>query len=189
MRQKFLGVRWMFLGVILIGVAFVYYLSWATQDLQKVQASLVKKYPGVDHLQIEALAQYIQTAPDGFILFDVRERVEYDISHLPGAVWVEPGMERTAFLTAHGPKLAGKTAVFYCSVGVRSSGLLARVQNDLSQQGAVGTYNLTGGIFAWHNQSRGLVNGQSTTDMIHPYNQHWGKLIKRRTHIRYEPVP
>ncbi|MBL4853260.1 MAG: rhodanese-like domain-containing protein [Robiginitomaculum sp.] len=185
-------------------------MSVSAQDLQKVQASLVKKYPGVDHIKIELLAQELQRAPDAFVLFDVREKAEYDVSHLPGAIWVEPGMTGTAFLTAHGQKIAGKMVVFYCSVGVRSSGLLdrvqnARVQNELYRQEAMEAYNLTGGLFAWHNQGRGLVrglvpglipglvpglvNGHSPTDLIHPYNQQWGKLIKRRTHISYESAP
>ncbi len=180
-------MRWLLFIVVIIGVSAVLWLSVSAQNLQKVQASVAKKYPQLNHIQAGQFSKEIDRQPDNFVIFDVRERQEYEISHLPGAIWVEPGMSRTVFLNTHGQNLAGKTAVFYCSVGRRSSDMLSRVHTDLTQKGAPRSYNLTGGIFAWHNEGYGLVNDISATENIHPYNSQWGKLIERRDHISYKP--
>ena len=75
--------------------------------------------------------------------------------------------------------LKGKTVVFYCSVGVRSSALAESVKADLLAAGTKEVVNLEGGIFGWHNQSRPLVDKSGPTTFVHPYNAYWGRLLTR----------
>ncbi len=76
-------------------------------------------------------------------------------------------------------RVNGKTAVFYCSVGVRSSRLAERVAQGLKARGAVAVDDLAGGIFAWHGEARPLVDAKGPTDFVHPYDATWGRLLAR----------
>ncbi len=123
-------------------------------------------------------------AQESYVVFDVREADEYAVSHLKEARWVDPDISAAQFAKQFAADLQDKTAVFYCSVGVRSSQLIERLQ----QAGSVGPmFNLTGGIFRWHGKHLSLVNeAQLPTDSIHPYNKFWGKLAPRQQGLRYQ---
>ena len=82
----------------------------------------------------------------------------------------------------------GKTVVFYCSVGVRSSKLAARLQKALTARGAKAVYNLQAGIFNWHNEHRPLTTGSAPTSFVHPFDDHWGQLVERRDLLSYRPA-
>ena len=83
--------------------------------------------------------------------------------------------------------MKGKTVVFYCSVGVRSSSKASELEAIIKRAGAVASYNLTGGLFYWHNQSLPVVQDKDTaTQYIHPYNDYWGQLISNDDAIRYQ---
>ena len=99
------------------------------------------------------------------MVFDVRTPAEYAVSHLPGAVNVDPDMPAADFLARYGDSVDGKTAVFYCSVGVRSSRLASRVARELKARGAVAVDDMAGGIFAWHGEARPLVDAEGATDV------------------------
>lgn len=126
----------------------------------------------------EELSRRLQRAGD-VVLFDVREPDEHAVSRIPGAVRVDPATTTQSFLGQHAKALAGKTAVFYCSVGVRSSALAASVQKELVASGTTGIHNLRGGIFGWHNAGRALEDSKGATPLVHPYDAHWGKLVVR----------
>lgn len=153
-------------------------------DLAAIELDVARRWPEVSQLPREQMSAILAASGDGAVLFDVREADEYTVSHLPGAVRVDPGVTREEFLARHGAALSGKTAVFYCSVGVRSSLLADRVREGLSRAGAAGVYNLRGGVFAWHNEARPLVDGQGPTDRVHGYDARWGKLVQRQDKVR-----
>lgn len=115
----------------------------------------------------------------GVVLFDVREREEYARSHIPGAVHIPPDMSAQAFAALHGDRLRGKTAVFYCAVGVRSSLFLGKARGTLARHGARDAYNLRGGIFRWHIEGRPLEAGGAPATGVHPYDEAWGALLAR----------
>ena len=117
----------------------------------------------------------------------MREVDEFAVSRLPGAVRVQPGMSAAKFVAQYGALTKGKQVIFYCSVGVRSSKFAEAVKKQLANQGASGVANLTGGIFRWHNEQRELVNGNGQTDIVHPYNRRWGRLVNRKSQLRYDP--
>lgn len=105
------------------------------------------------------------------VLLDVRSQREFQVSHLPGARRVTPGMV---------PKLdvpKSTPIVTYCSVGYRSAGC-ARA---LRAMGFKHVWNMEGSIFEWAKEGRPLVDatGASTTK-VHPYNRYWGWLLTGR---------
>ncbi len=72
-------------------------------------------------------------------------------------------------------------------VGYRSSNMAEILVNQSPAHSSENVANLRYGLFGWHNQQRKLVNGKSPTDLIHPYNFWWGRLIERRESTSYKP--
>ena len=156
-------------------------------ELTKIHKKIEAKYASVEHIDGD---DYAKLDPSQIVVFDVRERSEFDVSHLDGAVQVDPGISADAFAEQYKEQLNGKTVVFYCSVGRRSSKLADRVDGVLAQNGASASYNLIGGLFQWRNEERSLMSqAGGTTDAIHPYNAFWGRLIEDKSAIRYRPSP
>ncbi len=125
--------------------------------------------------------------PDSLIIFDVRRPIEYQVSHIDNAIQVDPKITASDFFDQFGDELEGKTAVFYCSVGRRSSKLLSVLDKRLSELGVENAYNLEGGIFNWRNENKILMRNKKPTKEIHPYNFYWGRLINDRKSIQYKP--
>jgi len=154
-------------------------------NLQSTIEDVARRWPDIGHIAPARLAALM--ADGQAVLFDVRTPAEYRVSRLPGAVRVEPGMRAAAFLDRYGDTVEGKTAVFYCSVGVRSSRLAERVAKALKARGATAVDDLAGGIFAWHGEARALVDAVGPTDFVHPYDASWGRLLGRPGLARTEP--
>jgi len=146
-------------------------------SLQATIEDVVHHWPDIRHIAPAELDGLI--AAGTVVLFDVRTPAEYAVSHLPGAVNIDPDMPSAAFLERYGDSVKGKAAVFYCSVGVRSSTLAERVAAGLKARGATAVDDLAGGIFAWHGQRRALVDAKGPTDFVHPYDSTWGRLLAR----------
>lgn len=114
-----------------------------------------------------------QNELENYLILDVRAQEEYEVSHIPGAVQVNP--ESTEFdesiLNSEKPVLV------YCSVGLRSEKLGERLQQanpDLK------VYNLNGGIFQWSNQEKKLVdNTEQPTKSVHTYNAAWSFWVSK----------
>jgi len=154
--------------------------------LDAVRGKVRQDFASVEQLSTRALAeQMARGAP--LALFDVREQGEYAVSRIKGAERVDPGIWRGSFMSRFDDKLRGKTVVFYCAVGVRSSRLASSVQAALKEQGATAVYNLDGGVFAWHNEARALVNGKGMTQFVHPFDTYWGQLVTRRALVSTLP--
>lgn len=158
------------------------------RTLSSVVRDVSSKHQSLAHIHPSDLATRL-TKPNDIVLFDVREEEEFAVSHLDGAIRVSPGIWRSTFLSRYRETLAGKTVVFYCSVGVRSSSLAESVKGDLLASGIKEVANLEGGIFAWHNQSRPLVDGQGRTEFVHPYDAYWGRLLTRQDLARKTARP
>ena len=145
------------------------------------------QYANVRHMIPGELSALRTKAPNKVLLLDVREPAEHAVSHLAGAVRVSPALTAEEFTRTFANTLKGRTVVLYCSVGVRSSRLASRVQATARKAGAMAVYNLAGGVFNWHNQSRPLTSSAGRTDRIHPYNWRWSRLLERRSLISYKP--
>ena len=153
--------------------------------LGKIHQDIVSDYPALSHISRTELQSRLK-AKDILIL-DTRPIKEYNVSHIPGAIQVEPKMDAKAFLSTFGPQLRNKNLIVYCSVGRRSSILGNRLQSTIMSAGAQSIANLEGGLFGWHNDGRPLENTAGPTNDIHPYNVFWGRLIEDKEDIRYRP--
>lgn len=134
----------------------------------------------------QALARYnSQTVPyitvrdllktEGFLLLDTRKEVEYQVSHLPNALWVgyaDFNLEKVM------EKVTDKNTplVVYCSIGVRSED----IGEKLLAAGYTNVTNLFGGIFEWKNQGNAVYDTLNMeTNKVHAYDKEWAKLLNR----------
>jgi rhodanese-related sulfurtransferase len=173
------------LGAAGLAIVLAPPVTGAPATLQATIADVARRWPGIGHIAPAQLATRI--AEGSVVLFDVRTPAEYAVSHLPGAVHVEPDTQPADFLKRYGDAVKSKAAVFYCSVGVRSSTLAERVAQGLQARGATAVDDLAGGIFAWHGEGRVLVDARGATDFVHPYDSSWGRLLARPELARNTP--
>jgi rhodanese-related sulfurtransferase len=109
-------------------------------------------------------------------LLDVRGLAEYEISHLQHARQVSPSAKIADL------KLPRDAAIVaYCSVGYRSSNFVQRLRTA----GYTNAHNLHGSLFTWANEGRPIYSGAAVSSnspmsapVVHPYNAHWGLLLK-----------
>ncbi len=153
----------------------------SSTDLGEVHRSIESRFDQISHLDADTFSAL---SGDDLVVFDVREKREYEVSHIEGAVWIDPNISAADFIKRYGVQAAGKDVVFYCSVGERSSRLAQRVSEMESASFKV--HNLEKGIFGWHNEGRALARGEKTTDQIHPFDEKWGQLITRQDKVSYE---
>lgn len=147
--------------------------------LDATESMIEKNYP-VPLVSSRELSAMLQTGKE-IALFDTRTHEEYQKSHLPEAVLVTPQTTTDDFIREYGDSIRGKTVVFYCSVGQRSSDFLNRVYKACKTAGAKECYNLRGGIFRWYNDGHPVVNENGETDDIHGYNPLWSMMIEKRS--------
>ncbi len=108
---------------------------------------------------------------DSFTVLDTREREEYEVSHLPKAIYVDFSDFSEVELSSFSLQ---KPIVVYCSIGYRSE----KIGEKLIAQGYE-VYNLYGGIFHWVNSGfKCLTTTNVETTKVHPYSDEWGKYLK-----------
>ncbi|MBL8564768.1 MAG: hypothetical protein JNM89_03520 [Hyphomicrobiaceae bacterium] len=162
--------------------------SAEVQDsLAKFEQEVARDYPAIAHVAPVELEAQVAHAAGDVLLIDARGVGETDVSRLPGAIPVDPDIATDAFVARFAEAAKGRDVVIYCSVGVRSSKLAARVRDAMIAQGARRVANLRGGIFAVHNARRKLVDSLGETYWVHPYSWWWSRYLERRELTRYEP--
>ncbi len=172
----------------LLGLAVLTSPAFALNaGLHQVHQRIESRLGSVSHLPADVLATRLAETRSEAVLFNVRKPAEFAVSHLPGAIQVDPDIDEQSFLKAFGSLVANKQVVMYCSVGWRSSTLADSVQRQLVETGAKSVQNLKGGIFHWHNEERPLHKDSRPTRAIHPYNAFWGWLIDDGASIRRNP--
>ena len=165
-----------------IGVALII-VAPCSKSLSKVHAGIEKAYENVSHIESRTLRQM---ESNDVVIFDVREFDEYQVSHIKGAIQLDPDMDSEDFEDEYSELIEDKVVVFYCSVGVRSSAQASSLEYVLNDAKVAAAYNLKGGLFQWHNESHPVVKDTDTsTEDIHPYDDDWGKLIENEQSIRY----
>ena len=153
-------------------------------NLEKIQIDIEEEYPHITHINGDKFSKLDKQTT---IVFDVREKEEFNVSHIENAIQIAPDINSKKFINQYSSQLKEKHIVFYCSVGRRSSALASRLKPLLAEQGVQEIYNLKGGIFLWHNQNRTLVQQDQPTQFIHPFNGRWGKLLKNSQFIKFSP--
>lgn len=107
------------------------------------------------------------------IFLDIREPVEYALSHIPGAINV--GYQKVDWEKIATLDKAAKIIV-YCSIGIRSQ----EIGKQLQQKGFSDVSNLYGGIFLWADQGRKMQDNQGNKiAKVHGYNWWWGRWVKK----------
>ncbi|MEM7355638.1 MAG: rhodanese-like domain-containing protein [Acidobacteriota bacterium] len=133
------------------------------------------EFPEVEQVSVERLSSWLDSDEPPPLLLDVREDAEFRVSHLPGAIRIDPDVRK--------PKLPEgidmeTPIVAYCSVGYRSSALVER----LRRQGYTRVMNLEGSIFEWANEGYEVVRDEVEVLEVHPYDETWGRWLAPELH-------
>lgn len=109
-----------------------------------------------------------------YLILDARERVEYDISHIPNAKYI--GSDDPDWQVMHGISKDKPIAV-YCSIGYRSE----KIAEQLKKKGFTNVSNVYGSIFEWVNRGYPVVeeNGEETKK-LHGYSRAWGIWVNNK---------
>lgn len=134
--------------------------------LDDVKSQTANRQSEVRHVNPATAAEWI--ADRSPLLLDVRTEEEFAVSHLRGALRVEPG---GAVLNRDDKD---QLIVCYCSVGVRSATYARR----LIDAGYTNVYNMNGSIFQWANEGRPVYRGDQRVEEVHPFDRRWGLLLK-----------
>lgn len=109
---------------------------------------------------------------DEYVILDAREKSEYEVSHIPNAIYVgydDPELETIESIDK------GKKLLFYCSIGYRSE----KIGEKAKELGFTEVYNLYGSIFEWANKGYEMENANDEkTNKVHAYNRIWGRWIQ-----------
>lgn len=141
-------------------------VSW-----DEVDEKVLVEFPTVQNITVDQLLADLQRADQASpLLFDVREPDEFLVSHLQQAT----NLKSAADIAAVTPD-KNAPIVVYCSVGYRSAGVAA----DLQEMGYTNVRNLEHSLFAWANKGYPMVNAAGDTDSVHPFNRSWGQLVNK----------
>ena len=128
-----------------------------------------KKVPLIFEHQVKKLQKEGKTV----VFIDTREKKEYEISHIKGAIYV--GYDD---FDSSKVKNIDKNAIIvaYCSVGYRSG----KIGKQLMNLGYSNVFNLFGGIFSWANNNNPIYSNEKEVTKVHPYNDKWGKWLNTK---------
>mmetsp|Transcript_39506 Transcript_39506/g.82897 ORF Transcript_39506/g.82897 Transcript_39506/m.82897 type:complete len:185 (+) Transcript_39506:149-703(+) len=161
--------------------------------LTAMMATVRAKFPGATQMSTSELEKRL-AGGDEVVLVDTREKLEFQVSHLPGAVHVDPNAPREELVAAVQRAVDVRAAdsdaqssldvVCYCSVGWRSSKVVEAIQTELQKPAScqsMQVYNLEGSCFKWANEGRCLVDGSGEHDVsyAHPYDSTFGSMLER----------
>ncbi len=146
----------------------------AMQSLEKATAAVRREHPGASPIPPALLAGRLENDPAGVVLIDARDPEEYGLSRLAGAVCLGTRREIEEHFVGDPPD-PGSLLVVYDSVGFRS----AKLVEEIAASGLPPAVYLDGGIFAWANEGRPLVDeAGEPTEKVHPFNKLWGRLLE-----------
>jgi len=113
----------------------------------------------------------LEKSSEKVVLLDAREKEEYEVSHLKGAIHI--GYEEFELSKlVNIPK--DQQIVVYCSIGYRSE----KIGKKLRKSGYKNVTNLYGSIFEWVNQENKIYkDNEEETLQLHTYNQKWSKWV------------
>ena len=146
-----------------------------------VEQLIADTFPDVPQVTTAQLAEML-AAGRPVVLLDARDAAEYAVSHLAAAHHA-PSVEAALRIVREAPPNA--VVVAYCSVGVRSSELAAR----LRERGIADAHNLQGSLFAWANEGRPVYRGRTRVAEVHPFDRQWGTLLDAELHAARPPQP
>ena len=173
--------------IVVIGVAL--YFAYAPWRWANVREDLHAKYPSLnpdmDYINGPTLERWLRDwktdgARQGPIILDVRSEAEFNVSHLPSARNVRPGLTPEQMQLLSSPEKRAeeftRAVVVYCSVGYQS----AEIVDGLKRLGFTRAQVLGGGMFGWANERRDLVDlsGRAVTT-VHPGSSEYSDILNR----------
>jgi rhodanese-related sulfurtransferase len=141
----------------------------------------------VPSISSTVLSKRIQ-ASGRLLIYDVREREEFSVSRLPGAMHVNPATSAEQLLIRIAGRASGATVVFYCALGSRSTDLAQGIYHELMARGAQDVYVLEGGIIDWHNRDLSLVDLKGPSRFVHPFKDELKGRLKSPELARVFPI-
>lgn len=165
-----------FLLPLLGGVGLAGLFLWWLADHRRGIAWAVRtirwRFSDVNHISVADLKAWLRDASRKPALFvDARTEEEFAVSHLPGAMRVNPKFDGETLPDGID---AERPVVVYCSAGYRG----ARLARHLQRIGHRCVWNLDGGIFAWGNDGMPLERDGRTVCNIHPFSRIFSRLLK-----------
>ncbi len=147
-----------------------------------VRRLTVRKFPDVKWIGRAEFAEWRRDPTRAQpVVLDARTADEFAVSHLAGAVRIDPYRPLLRPLRDFSKDTA---IVVYASVGYRG----ARVAHWLAGQGYTSVYNLEGSLFQWANEGRPLFRNDRPTAEVHPYDPNWGLMLESQYRIDAPPV-
>jgi len=107
------------------------------------------------------------------LFIDARPAAQFSVSHLDGAVPIDPAAPDLASLV-NVPR--DTPLVVYDGPGLLGSAMA----EALVGAGFTRVSNLEGGLFRWVNEGNPVVDGQGAATRVHPVSWAWGRLLKAR---------
>lgn len=151
-----------------MGIISIFSLSSVVaQDIEQV----LKRYNklSVPYISVQELKMNY----DSYLILDTREKEEYDVSHLPNAIWAGESIKEWPAAATSVPK--NSPVVVYCTIGVRSEDY----GEQLQAIGFTDVKNLYGSIFAWKDAGYTVIDRKgSPTNRVHTYSKSWAKYLK-----------
>lgn len=131
----------------------------------------------VEFISVNDLYKELEDEKNELVVLDAREYEEYEVSHIPGALYVGHDALNHALLDSLDKNC---DIVLYCSIGYRSE----KIGEQIERMGFSNVRNLFGSIFEWTNRGYEIENLEgTTTNALHTYNKSWGKWVEA-SHIK-----
>ena len=135
-------------------------------------ADFDKKVANVLRFSVKTISPNDVKRQSDILILDARERSEYDVSHLPNAVFVGYSNFEKKTLDSISKD---RPIVVYCSIGYRSE----KIGERLQKLGYTKVFNLYGSIFEWVNQGNSVVDkNNQPTKKVHTYNKNWSRWVE-----------
>lgn len=145
--------------------------------LVDVERFVSRRWPAVPSITPGNAAGRLLAGDRDLLVVDARETDEYAVSHVPGALRLDPVVGPPQALEILGSDVAGRDVLVYCSVGIRSARLLSKLHVPLRASGARNCINLTGGIFRWYHEGHPLHLGEQGKRRVHGYDEFWSRFL------------
>ena len=154
---------------------FVLILSFKSNTPLRVTNSTYDKMLSVilsDNVPEMTVSDFTLSKAKEVLVIDAREKNEYEISHLPDAIWVgfkDFDIKRMSGISKN------KKILVYCSIGYRSEEIVGR----LIELGYTDVANLYGGIFEYVNQDNTVYDASGPTRKVHGFSKIWSIWVNK----------
>ncbi len=157
-----------FLFPLIIALSCINPQSAAKNKKKSVEVmadQIAKKFPEAPQLSIEEFLKW-KADQKPFVLVDVRELRETNVSTLPGAI-------TKAVYEKEIEKYRGHTVIAYCTIGYRSSEYVQELVKD-----NIKAFNLKESLLGWAHRGLSFTSKGSETKKAHIYEEAWNFLPK-----------